>query len=162
MHEQVKCVHLRFDKYKSRWIWALSIFTSSKSSVLIPMPYFDGNHQMLLKKLKETVSSYRPDLGFLQWSVSSRQACQHLHNAQKVAPPLGWSCRENARRASSKARALRRTVAQSSRGGQKKRFKDTLKASLKDLSIDHNSWDTCPRLVWSTGVEDWCGALVWN
>ena len=26
--------------------------------------------------------------------------------------------------------------------GQKKRFKDTLKASLKDFAIDHNSWET--------------------
>ena len=29
-----------------------------------------------------------------------------------------------------------------SQGGPKKRFKDTLKASLKDFGIDHNSWET--------------------
>ena len=34
-----------------------------------------------------------------------------------------------------------------SQGDQKKWFKDTLKASLKDFSIDHTSWET---LVWET------------
>ena len=27
-------------------------------------------------------------------------------------------------------------------GGQKKRFKDTLKASMKNFGVDHNSWET--------------------
>ena len=37
-----------------------------------------------------------------------------------------------------------------SHGGQKKRFKDTLKASLKDFGIDHNSWETTAqnRAAW--------------
>ena len=37
-----------------------------------------------------------------------------------------------------------------SHGGQKKRFKDTLKASLKDFAIDHNSWETTAqnRAAW--------------
>ena len=32
-----------------------------------------------------------------------------------------------------------------SQGGQKKRFKDTLKASLKSFDIDLDSWETCAR-----------------
>ena len=37
-----------------------------------------------------------------------------------------------------------------SHGGQKKRFKDTLKASLKDFGIDHNLWETTAqnRAAW--------------
>ena len=37
-----------------------------------------------------------------------------------------------------------------SHGGQKKRFKDTLKASLKDFGIDHNLWETSAqnRAAW--------------
>ena len=37
-----------------------------------------------------------------------------------------------------------------SHGGQKKGFKDTLKASLKDFGIDHNSWETTAqnRAAW--------------
>ena len=41
-----------------------------------------------------------------------------------------------------------------SQGGQKKRFKDTLKASLKDFGIDHNSWETLAQ-----DRPTWRGAL---
>ena len=42
-----------------------------------------------------------------------------------------------------------------SRGGQKKRFKDTLKASLKDFGIDHNSWETLAQ-----NRPAWRGAIT--
>ena len=41
-----------------------------------------------------------------------------------------------------------------SQGGQKKRFKDTLKASLKDFGIDHNSWETLAQ-----DRSEWQGAI---
>ena len=42
-----------------------------------------------------------------------------------------------------------------SQGGQKKRYKDTLKASLKDFGIDHNSWETLAqdRPSWQGAVR---------
>ena len=42
-----------------------------------------------------------------------------------------------------------------SHGGQKKRFKDTLKASLKDFGIDHNSWETTAqnRAAWRRAIN---------
>ena len=42
-----------------------------------------------------------------------------------------------------------------SHGGQKKRFKDTLKASLKDFGIDHNSWETLAqdRPAWRGAIR---------
>ena len=43
-----------------------------------------------------------------------------------------------------------------SRGGQKKRFKDTLKISLKDFNIDHSSWEeaSMERSHWRNVVRD--------
>ena len=41
-----------------------------------------------------------------------------------------------------------------SHGGQKKRFKDTLKTSLKDFGIDHNSWETLAQ-----DRTEWRGAI---
>ena len=42
-----------------------------------------------------------------------------------------------------------------SQGGQKKRFKDTLKASLKSFNISHNTWEQTAqdRGVWRTAVH---------
>ena len=42
-----------------------------------------------------------------------------------------------------------------SHGGQKKRFKDTLNASLKDFGIDHNSWETTAqnRAAWRGAIN---------
>ena len=44
-----------------------------------------------------------------------------------------------------------------SRGGQKKRFKDTLKLSQR---LKH--WPQLVRHLPKTGVEHWCGRLVWT
>ena len=41
-----------------------------------------------------------------------------------------------------------------SHGGQKKRFKDTLKAALKDFGIDHNTWETTAQ-----NRVAWCGVI---
>ena len=41
-----------------------------------------------------------------------------------------------------------------SHGGQKKRFKETLKASLKDFQIDHHSWETQAH-----DMTAWCSAI---
>ena len=40
-------------------------------------------------------------------------------------------------------------------GGQKKRFKDTLKASMKDFGVDHNSWETLAqyRSAWPSAIH---------
>ena len=40
-------------------------------------------------------------------------------------------------------------------GGQKKRFKDTLKASMKDFRVDHNSWKTLAqdRSAWHYAIH---------
>ena len=42
-----------------------------------------------------------------------------------------------------------------SRGGQKKRFKDTLKASLKAFNIDHESWEMAAqdRGAWRSAIH---------
>ena len=39
-------------------------------------------------------------------------------------------------------------------GGQKKRFKDTLKKSMKDFNIDHTSWETTAinRTAWRGAI----------
>ena len=40
-------------------------------------------------------------------------------------------------------------------GDQKKRFKDTLKASMKDIGVDHNSWETLAqdRSAWRNAIH---------
>ena len=40
-------------------------------------------------------------------------------------------------------------------GGQKKRFQDTLKASMKDFGVDHNSWETLAqyRSAWPSAIH---------
>ena len=42
-----------------------------------------------------------------------------------------------------------------SHGGRKKRFKDTLKASLKDFGTDHNLWETTApnRAAWREAIN---------
>ena len=42
-----------------------------------------------------------------------------------------------------------------SHGGQKKRFKDTLKASMKDFGVDHTSWETLAqnRTAWRGSIH---------
>ena len=39
-------------------------------------------------------------------------------------------------------------------GGQKKCFKDTLKASMMDFGVDHNSWETLAQVR-----SAWCSAI---
>ena len=50
-----------------------------------------------------------------------------------------------------------------SQGGQKKRFKDTLKASLKAFNISHNTWEQSAqhRAAWQSAVPQGCQSMLW-
>ena len=66
----------------------------------------------------------------------SRDA-KHVYCFKATTAKVDWPCYNNARWATSKERLLWNKF----QGGQKKRYKDTLKASLKDFDIPMGSWE---------------------
>ena len=108
-----------------------------------------------------TITAFASDSS---WNSSTRSLTQRFlsRNAPQHSAPLGWSLYQNAGRALSQAHLPGRTVGWCSLPGQKKRFRDNLKASLKDSGFDHTSWETLDqnRPTWRGAVAN--GAVAYG
>ena len=91
-------------------------------------------------------------------SPHSCRAPEHLYHLDESPASLGWSCSPHAIYYRIHKKLLFGELQHGKRfhGGQRRRFKDTLKASLKAFNVDPSSWEQTDsdRTKWRAAVHD--------